>query len=594
MKGFFSALFGWLDRIRRLFFNALFLLLVLLIAVALFSGRQGLPDRVALVIDPAGPVVEETEFPVPGALPLQLGLAAPQQTVLHDLLRSIEHAAQDDHIRVLVLRLEKMQRVPLERLQAIRRAIGRFRASGKPVIAAGAYYSQSQYYLAAAADRVFLAPMGVVALEGFSIYRNYFRDALASLHVNLRLFRAGRYKAAAEPLVRNDMSAEDRAANQALLDVLWAAYKQDIAAMRGIKPERLQQLLDHPSRFLAEHHGSLAELARAEGLVDELSDRTGVERAIAEVLGVTTDDYPSISYRDYRRMIDDGRPGARRIGIITASGMILDGEQPPGTVGDANMAEMLARARNDEHIRAVVLRIDSPGGSAAASEAIRSEIARLQQAGKKVVVSMGSMAASGGYWMAAGADQIWASPTTITGSIGAFGMLADIEEGLKRLGIHTDGLGTTRIAGGIRPDRRLPDELARVMQLSIQDVYRRFLKVVAEGRRLPETRVAELAEGRVWSGADAKRLGLVDELGGLDEAVQAAAKLAGIGDDFSTVRIKRRQKLGELLLQRLFGSSDAWLGMAGVLPGLGGPSLAAWIDMLRHGGVWAVCGLKVE
>jgi len=605
MKTFFSTLFRWLDRIRRIVINGLFALILLLIVIALLSERPQVPDNAALVIDPAGSIVEETEYPDSASLPLDLGFASPHQTQLRDLVHSIEHAAGDDHIRMLVLKLDQMDRVPLERLQVIRKAIEKFKASGKKVVASGPNYSQSQYYLAATANKVFLAPMGVVALEGFSIYRNYVKDALASLHVNLHLFRAGKYKAAAEPLIRNDMSAEDRAANKALLDVLWTSYKADIAAMRGIKPERVQQVLDHPSRYLAEHQGSLAKLAKAEKLVDELGNRSDIEEFIGKTLGSNADDFAAIKLRDYRRIIgtEENSSGKDSIGIITASGMILDGDQPQGTVGDVNMADMLAKARKNEHIKGVVLRIDSPGGSAAASEAIRSEILRLKKTGKPVLVSMGSMAASGGYWIAAPADEIWASPTTITGSIGAFGMLADVEQGLKRLGIHTDGLGTTAVAGGIRPDRQLPEELAGVMQLSIGNVYQRFLDVVATGRKIPKAKVAGLAEGRVWSGLDAKRLGLVDHLGELDDAVHSAAKMAKLGDDFGTVRIQRTLGLREMLLQQWFGESDAWMrriaaGLPDFAPALGlnaaTPSLHVWADMLRHGGVWAVCSLKVE
>jgi len=605
MKTFFSTLFLWLDRIRRMVVNGLFALILLFIVIALLSERPQVPDNAALVIDPEGSIVEETEYPDSAALPFDLGFASPHQTQLRDLVHSIEHAAADDHIRMLVLKLDQMGRVPLERLQVIRKAIEKFKASGKKVVANGPNYSQSQYYLAASADKVFLAPMGVVALEGFSIYRNYVKDALASLHVNLQLFRAGKYKAAAEPLIRNDMSDEDRAANKALLDVLWTSYKADIAAMRGIKPERVQQLLDHPSRYLAEHQGNLAELARAERLVDELGSRSDIEQFIASALGSNADDFASINLRDYRRIIgtEENNSGKDSVGIITASGMILDGDQPQGTVGDVNMADMLAKARKNEHIKAVVLRVDSPGGSAAASEAIRSEILRLKKTGKPVLVSMGSMAASGGYWIATPADEIWASPTTITGSIGAFGMLADVEQGLKKLGIHTDGLGTTTIAGGIRPDRRLPEELAAVMRLSIGNVYQRFLQVVAQGRGMQQTKVAELAEGRVWSGLDAKRLGLVDQLGDLDDAVRAAARMAKLGDDFGTVRIQRTLGLREMLLQQWFGESDAWMRrigerLADYAPSLGltaaAPSLQSWTGMLRHGGVWAVCNLHVE
>lgn len=612
MKTFFSTLFRWLDSLRRLIINGLFVLMLLLLVALLLAERPEVPERAALVINPTGQIVEELELPTSQSLLSRLQTASARQTRLHDLVQSIRRAAGDERIRLLILQLDEMEPASLSKLQEIRRAIEYFRATGKQVVAVGPNYSQSQYYLAAAADRLFLDPMGVVALEGFSIYRNYLGEALAKLHVNVRLFRAGEYKAAAEPLVRNSMSAADRAANSVLLDRLWSTYKDDLEAMRGISSERVQTVLDEPSRYLAEHGGNLAEFARAEGLVDALASHGDIRTHIAGLLG-EGDDYPAIEFRSYLRLV--GGPvdpeQKSRIGLITASGMILDGEQPPGAVGSLTMAQKIRQARQDESIRAVVLRIDSPGGSAAASEAIRREILHLRQAGKPVVVSMGSMAASGGYWIAAAADEIWASPTTITGSIGVFGVLADFEQGLKKLGVHTDGLGTTAIAGGVRADRQLPPELARVMQLSIEHVYARFLQVVSEGRDIPADQVTALAEGRVWSGLDAKRLGLVDQLGNLDDAVAAAAGRAGLGTEYGRVWIQAPLTLENFILQQLFGSADTYLAGLGrdigarLLSQLGladsGPllenmsRLAHTIDLsARQPATLAVCNLRVE
>lgn len=595
MKNFFSSLFRWLGHVRNLVLNTVFVLFLAFLVLALIAGHPQLPDRAALILDPAGNVVEETRVPGPGMLPLEIGIPAPQQTELSELIRVIRHAGKDEHIRLMVLKLDELGHVSLPGLQSLRRALEEFKASGKSIIAVGPQYTQSQYYLAATADRLYLGPMGFITLEGFSIYRHFFKDALERLHVHLNLFRAGRFKSAAEPLIRNDMSDADREANAALLQVLWDAYKKDIAEMRGIRPERLQQLLDDPARFLASHDGSLTELALAEKLADAVLDRSGIEAAIAEALGSSDEDYPRIHYRQYRQLIGDEEPsGPNRIGLITASGMILDGEQPPGTVGDVPMAEMLKKARRGCFRRAVVLRIDSPGGSASSSESIRREILRLKQAGKPVVVSIGGMAASGGYWIASPADEIWARPTSITGSIGAFGLLADVKDGLERLGIHTDGLGTTRIAGGIRPDRRLPQQLAEVMQQSIQHVYRRFLDVVAEGRHMDRSKVADLAEGRAWSGQDARRLGLVDHLGGLDEAIRAAARLAGIEQEYDVQKIRRPQGLGDILLRKLLGSADAWLASTSWLR-LIGPDLSARpMQHILSGGIWAFCDLSVR
>jgi len=557
MKRFFSTLGRWLGRLRSMLVNGIFILLLLLVAGAFFAERPQVPDHAALILNPTGSIVEELALPSTSGVPLNI--SAPTQTQLRDLVFVIKHAAEDTRIHLMVLKLGEVGKTSLPILQALRSAIEQFKASGKMVVAVDPNYSQSQYYLAAAADHVFLSPLGVVGIEGFSIYRNYIKDGLDKLGVDIQLFRAGKYKAAIEPLVRNDMSDEDRQSNRALLNVLWSAYKNDVAEMRNIKADRLQAVLDHPSAYLARAGGSTAELAKAEGLVDALADHGSIENYIAGAMGARSETYESIEFRQYLSATrsDVPAPKAEQVGIITASGMILDGKQPPGSVGSESMMEMLNRARLDAHIKAVVLRIDSPGGSAQASEAIRSEIARLKKAGKPVVVSMGGMAASGGYWMATPADQIWAAPTTITGSIGAFGVLPNMQRGLDKLGIHSDGLGTTSIAGGIRADRALPSELKQVMQLTMQHIYRSFLQVVASGRQLPVEKVAAIAQGRVWSGLDAHRLGLVDSLGDLNDAVKAAATLAGIEQAYTPVRITQPLSLQEMMMVKLFGDADA-------------------------------------
>lgn len=579
MRRFFTAMMTWLDRLRRILVNGLFLLFIMLFIVAISIDRAQVPESAVLLVNPKGAIVEELELPGPGMLPLQSALEPVQQTSLHELVRAIRLAAGDERIRMMVLKLDEMGGTSLPKLQAIRGAIETFKQSGKMVVAVGPNYSQSQYYLAAAADRVFIDPLGIVAMEGFSIYRNYFKDALARLDVEVELFRAGEYKAAAEPLVRNDMSKEDREANRELLQQLWNSYKQDIAVMRNIKAERIQQVLDHPSRYLAEHHGSLAELAKEEGLADQLATAGEVKAYIAGAMGVTEDDYPAIDFRGYLAASEPGiqDEGPNRIGIISATGMILDGSQPAGTIGSDSMLEMLTEARQDLSIKAVVLRVDSPGGSAAASERIHSEIVRLQQAGKPVVASFGSSAASGGYMIAASADEIWAAPTTITGSIGAFGVLANVGKGLKRLGIHTDGLGTTSIAGGLRADRSMPDELKRVLQLSVEHVYDRFLKLVSDGRGIEREKLMPLAEGRVWTGLDAKRLGLVDSLGDFDDAIAAAARRAGL-EQYSTVWVTPPQTLREFLISKLLGGTQTLLPTLFDTNLVGGVSLSPWLQ----------------
>ncbi|GAV20254.1 protease IV [Mariprofundus micogutta] len=559
MKKFFSTMMTWLDRFRRILVNGIFILLILVYGAAIMSSQTTVPEDAALIINPSGKIVEELELPSPTLLPSGLDVSTPNQTSLHDMVATIRHAASDPRIRMLILKLDQMDATSLPKLQEIRHAIDDFKKTEKMVIAVGPNYSQSQYYLAATADQVFLNPMGVVALSGFAVYRNYFKDLLAKLHVDIQLFRAGEYKAAAEPLIRNSMSDADRRANKQMIDVLWSEYKRDLADMRKIKTERIQGVLDQPSKYLAEHGNSLAELAKAEGLVDTLADHGNIESYISGAMGYASGDYPSIEFRQYMAAVnDDDAPEQKdRVGIITASGMILDGEQPPGTVGGESIRQMLEQARKDPDIKAVVIRVDSPGGSAQASEVIRAEVERLKASGKPVVVSMGSVAASGGYWLAAPADEIWASSSSITGSIGAFGILANAGKGLKKLGIHSDGLGTTSVAAGIRGDRPLPNELNKVMQLSIDFVYQRFLQVVADGRNIPKAKVADLAEGRVWTGKDAYRLGLVDSLGSFDDAVTSAASRAGL-EQYSREWIQQPMGLRELLLVKMFGNADSY------------------------------------
>jgi len=606
MKTFFTGLFRWLDRLRRILVNGLFVLIILAYAAVMLSMQPNVPDQAVLVLNPVGQIVEELELPSPMSLPLTGG-AATSQTRVHDLVAVIRQAAVDKRIRLMVLQLDEMSRSSLPELQEVRSAIEAFRATGKMVVAVGPNYTQSQYYLAAAANTVFLHPMGYVGLEGFSMYRNYIRDALDRLHVRAEVFRAGKYKSAIEPLLRNDMSDADREANQALLSTLWGSYLKDIARMRNLRVQRLQEVLDAPSHYLKDYHGNLAELAKAEGLVDELADQGAIEDYIAGAMDIEQGEYPAIAFRDYLHAAvsenDDGHDS--QVGIITASGMILDGQQPAGSVGSESMLEMLARAQKDDAIKAVVLRVDSPGGSAQASETIRTAIMRLQKAGKPVVVSMAGVAASGGYWLAAPADEIWASATTITGSIGAFGVMLNLQQGLEELGVHSDGLGTTSIAGGMRVDRAMPPELAAVMQLTISDVYQRFVHIVATGRKLEESRVKEIAEGRVWSGLDAQRLGLVDHLGDFDAAVNAAARLAALGDDYGRHWIRPPQGLGEIILSKLIGKADAlfpgvWqssllMGNAAALSPALLRECAGWLGLTLHQpGALALSNLRVE
>ena len=583
MKAFFSGLMRWMDRIRRVLINGFLLLFLIIFFSALFSATPEVPEDAVLVIEPKGRLVEQVIRPNSDSFPFSL--PSPDQVLIEDVNRALELAKIDPKIRMVQLELEQLGDAPMAKLQDLRAAIEAFKQSGKQVVVAGHAFSQSQYYMAATANKIYLHPMGLIELTGFALYQNYFKSALEKLNVDIHLFRAGEYKSAAEPLVRDDMSEQARTANRAWLGTLWEAYKADITAMRGIEAGRIQTILDAPATYLAKHDGNFARLMKAEGLVDELADKHDADAYIAGLLGKSeSDDIAKIGYRAYLKATDIRLPQSSSqnlIGVITASGPIVNGEQPTGTVGGDTIAMLLRDARLDERIKAVVLRVDSPGGSALASEVIRKEVERVKASGKPVVVSMGSVAASGGYWIAASADEIWAQPTTITGSIGVFGMVAGLHRGLNALGIHTDGLGTTSIAGGLRPDRPLNPALAKAFQMGVDDVYNEFIKHVSAGRNMDPARTNQLAQGRVWSGVDAQRLGLVDKLGDLKGAIASAAKRAGVTSSYQKVSIEPKIGFADFLAENLLGEISVWfddslISMVATLPGA-----KTWFDGIR-------------
>jgi protease IV len=595
-----SAWLKALDTVRRVIVNGLFLLIVLLVIVGLFSKREVVPSKAVLVVDPKGDIVEQLAVPGSGLTPFSF--TAPRQTRLRDLIQVIHTAKNDKRIRMMALDLQDMGRSSLDKLQAIRQAIEDFRASGKPVVAYADHYTQGQYYLAAAANRVFLHPMGLVALTGFGLYRDYFKDAIDKLGIDVHVYRAGKFKSAMEPFMRNNMSDADRQANQAWLSVLWDDYKRNVAAMRGIDPAHLQAVLDDLPKYLQQYGGSMAKLALGEKWVDQLADEQDVEAYVASKLGLAANqDIPQIHWRDYlraTRAVKLEQPDTA-VGIITASGAIMEGDQPPGVIGASTLASEIDDARKNSHIKALVLRVDSPGGSALASETIRQALLRFRTSGKPLVVSMGGMAASGGYWISTAADEIWASPTTLTGSIGVFGLIGDVHDALAKIGIHADGLGTTPIAGALRPDLPVAPPVAQAMQMGVDDIYGRFLKVVAEGRKMPLDRVAPIAEGRVWSGVDAKRLGLVDQLGDLDQAVAAAAARAGISAHYQRQWLAPPRPFWDRLLDRLRGEARAVAPSAftasAQLPPVVAEVARTWSALSRFNdprGIYAYCDLQ--
>jgi len=517
--------------LRRVFLNLLFIALVVLVIVILLSGIQDrFPSGAALVLAPVGKIVEQSTETL--LVDRFYGTTTGAETVLRDLIDGIDTARNDTKIKILVLDLEKLEGAGISQLQEIGEALKRFKANGKTIFASGDSFDQRQYYLAAHADQLYLHPMGQVWLGGLGIYRHYFKNALDKLHVDFHVFRVGTYKSALEPFMRNDMSTDDRKSNQAWLNTLWEAYTTDVAALRRLPAERIDDYINNLDGKLAEEDGDAARLALSSGLVDNLKTRDEIRDELIHLVGEDEngESYNKIEFDSYISSmlpkVRRPRTESSRVGLIVAEGIIMNGTQPAGRIGAESTAELIRQAREDEKIKAVVLRINSGGGSAVASEIIRRELELTREAGKPVVVSMSSIAASGAYWISVAADEIWALPTTITGSIGIFAALPTFDKTLKAIGINTDGVGTTRLSGAFDLSRPLNPLLADALQLQIERGYRRFIEQVSQGRNMTPEAVEKVAQGRVWAAQTAKGLGLIDKFGGLTPAVESAAKLA--------------------------------------------------------------------
>ena len=544
---------------RTVMLNVFFLFFLGFFIVTLMNAQPSLPEKMVLQLDLTGELVEQVKRPEFGLSALTA--PAPRQVKVNDVVNALERAAKDEAVLGVRLDLGELSRAALPHLQELRRAVEAFKESGKPVMAYADNFTQAQYYLAATADEVYIHPLGNIGLQGYAVYRNYIKDALDKLAIDVHVFRAGKYKSAAAPFIHNSMTDDERKANQAWLNTLWGVYTDDLFEMRGIEPERLQYVLDNPALSIQKYEGDLGKLMLAEHWVDGLKYADEADAQLMQKTGeVDLVDFKTYLMASGSSIIpSQPKSDDNWVGIVFGSGQILHGDQPSGSIGSDTMVEQLNMALEDERIKAVVLRLNTPGGSALASESIRHAVDVLRAYGKPVVVSMGSMAASGGYWIASSADEIWASPATITGSIGVFGIVPNISQSLQKLGIHTDGLGTTKIAGSLRLDKPLAPELAESIQLTIDQIYKQFIGHVAQGRNMPVEDVAELAQGRVWSGQDALELGLVDSLGGIDDAIKAAARLAGIAKDFEPIEVLPEQSPFELILDNLLSEASAIL-----------------------------------
>ncbi|EKG2482588.1 signal peptide peptidase SppA [Vibrio vulnificus] len=528
----FKGIWKAITFVRLALTNLIFLLSIALVYFIYFYGHDTQPQveqPSALVLNLSGPIVEQSLYinPMDSFAGSLFGEEIPKENVLFDVVDTIRYAKDDEKITGLVLSLRDMPETNLTKLRYIAKALNEFKASGKPIYAVGAFYNQSQYYLASYADKIYLAPDGGVMLKGYSAFNLYYKTLLEKLDVTTHVFRVGTYKSAIEPFVRDDMSPAAKESATRWLTQLWGAFVDDVANNRQIDPKTLNPSMEEFLSQLKSVNGDLAALSIKLGLVDELATRQQLRAQLAEKFGASGDgSYKAISYYDYRAtMRDNFDVNADDIAIVVASGTIMDGQQPRGTVGGDTVAGLLRQARNDDKVKAVVLRVDSPGGSAFASEVIRNEVQALKDAGKPIVVSMSSLAASGGYWISMSADKIIAQPTTLTGSIGIFSVITTFEKGFNKLGIYTDGVGTSPFSGeGISTG--LSKGASQAFQMGIEHGYQRFISLVGNNRDLSLDAVDKVAQGRVWTGYDALQHRLVDQIGDFDDAVAEAATMA--------------------------------------------------------------------
>ncbi len=534
MRSFFDVLLRGLDGLRKILHLLLLLLIFGFVAGALRTTIPRLPAKAALVIQPEGEIVEQRAGdPFARAISEARGIGN-DETLLRDLVDAIDAAKSDARIQALVLDFDAMSGAGQPTLDEFARAVDAFRKSGKKVIAQGTAFSRDTYYVAAHADEVYVDPLGFVLLQGYDRYRMYFKGAFDKLGVDMNVFRVGAYKSAVEPYTRQDMSEQDREESVAYLGSLWSTYVESIAKARGLEPDAILARVSSLADDVEAAGGNTARVALQSKLVTGIKSSLEVEARITELVGADedTDSYKAVDLTDYLRVVRAERTlhkdAEARIGVIVASGEILDGFQPAGTIGGSSTAELIRDARRDDDVRALLLRVDSPGGSVLASEQIYREILAFRATGRPVVVSMGDLAASGGYYIAAPADEIWASPATITGSIGIFAAFPTINRALDQVGVSVDGVGTTPLSGEFRLDRPVGSAAARLLQSTINHGYEEFLARVGSGRKKKRDQVDAIAQGRVWSGRDALRLGLVDRLGGFDDAVKGTAKRAGL------------------------------------------------------------------
>ena len=546
----------------QLFFlslNVIFLIALLIGVISfissIFMDEFDDPTDKALVIRPLGPIVEQ----VAGSNDPFDNLSGdlPRELYVGDLLEVLETAASDDRVQDIILSLDNINGTGQAVLYDVGNALQKIQEADKNIIAVGDYYTRSGYYLASFADEIIMNSDGLVEMDGFGRSRLFYKSFLDKIKVDFNVFRVGTFKSAVEPYLGNEMSEAAKEANLAYLDVLWSSYKDVISKNRGMTSDEIQYLVDNSDSILTEEGLSSSEAILNYGLVDKLLPRTKTRSYLKELFGESDDkkSFAQISGYEYFRLIQSEKSvvsAEDKIAVIVARGTIVNGVQPPGTIGGDSTSRLIREAHEDEDVKAIVLRVDSGGGGVFASEQIRLELLEAKEKGLTIIASMGNVAASGGYWISANAHEIWASHNTITGSIGIFGILPTIDRALSEIGINSDGVKTSRLDLSGDVTSPLNEGLSKIIQSEIEYGYRRFIGLVSQSRNIPIEEVDKIAQGRVWAGSTALELGLVDNIGNLQMAIKRAAELAEI-DEYNSYYPEQEVNWREQIFNRLSG-----------------------------------------
>ena len=545
----------FLDGMRRAIFNLLLLGLIIWIVWGLFTrGPKPLLDKTVLTLNISGSLVEQYSGSARSAALAKLrGNEVPRETRLRDVLQVLDTAAADPHINSVLLDLDDFSAAGLASLHEVADALTRFKASGKTVMAYGDAYSQRGYFLAAQANEIYMHPMGMVQITGFGGYRTYYKDAMDRIGVTANVIKAGAFKSFGEPYTGNGPSKDALEADRFLLDALWSGYTSTVEKARKLPAGSLMHGIDALPEQLAAVGGDAAKMALQAKLIDGLKTRDEV-RALLIKRGAAAEGgktFRQVAMLDYLERQPQVPVFGDHVAVVVAEGEIVDGEAGPGRVGGDSTARLIRQAREDDHVKGVLLRVNSPGGSAFASEIVRRELELTKQAGKPVVVSMGDVAASGGYWISMSSDLVMADPSTVTGSIGVFAILPTADKLLDKLSVHTGGYGTTWLAGGFDPRRPLDPRLAASIQAGINNTYLQFTTLASKARKRTQPQIDAVAQGRVWTGAQALERGLVDKMGSLGDALAETNKLAKLKDDTKPVYLEKEVGRFEQFLDSL-------------------------------------------